>query len=309
MMRRACLSLLALVTLAGASLAAPVQEAMHSVVSVLPEWPAEARRAEEPEGSGVVVIDGRTILTAAHIINKARSVRVRTLDGDIIPARLRGRDLATDIAVLEIGRQLPVIKVRREDPELGSRVCTIGNAFGLGLSLTCGIVSGLHRAGIGFNPIEDFVQTDAAVNPGASGGALVNEEGELVGLLSAIYTKRSDANIGVNFAVSTALAMDVAAALKESGRVKRVVSGLRLAAFPAGAHETGRQGAQVTAVREGYAGARSGLRPGDVILRAGTRRIRKPADFVSVMAGVKPGMVLELQVLRAGKPMILHLKA
>jgi len=114
-----------------------------------------------------------------------------------------------DITLLTIG-------FSESPPELGDPVCAIGNAFGLGLTVTCGVVSGLHKAGVGFNAIEDFVQTDAAVNPGASGGALVNRSGKLVGVLSAIFTKKSDANIGVNFAVSSSLALKAAKLLQES---------------------------------------------------------------------------------------------
>lgn len=286
--------------------AGPIEETMRSVVSVLPQWPSDAARSEEPEGSGVVILDGRTILTAAHIINNALSVRIRTRGGDIMPATVKGRDLATDLAILRIGKSLPAIEVDVKDPALGSRVCTIGNAFGLGLSVTCGVVSGLHRAGVGFNRVEDFIQTDAAVNPGASGGALVDEAGKMVGLLSAIFTKKSDANIGVNFAVSAALALDVARALDAQGRVKRVISGLRLVQAPA-IGKTGKLGARVTAARAGYLGERAGIRIGDVIIHAGKRRVRKPADFVSAMAELKAGKTLEVELVRDGEVKIIVL--
>ncbi len=262
-----------------------MEQALRSVVSVLPEWPPDVRRTEEPEGSGVAVLDGRHILTAAHIVNKALSVRVRTSQGEIVAAEIKGRDLATDLALLTVVAPLPAIEIAGEAPALGDKVCAIGNAFGLGLSVTCGVVSGLHRSGVGFNRIEDFVQTDAAVNPGASGGALVGADGKLVGVLSAIFTKRSDANVGVNFAVSSDLALRVARALHEEGRVRRAVSGLALEPFPSG-NATGRQGARVKAVRPGSLGERAGVRIGDVIVKAGGRRIRKPADFASAMAGL-----------------------
>jgi len=300
-MRWAIFFFLALAWLAPQQVSAgQIEETMRSVVSVLPEWPPDVKRTEEPEGSGVVVLDGRTVLTAAHIINKALSVRIRTQGGDIIPATVRGRDLATDLAILHIRQLLPAIDVDLKDPVLGSRVCTIGNAFGLGLSVTCGVVSGLHRAGVGFNRVEDFVQTDAAVNPGASGGALVDGSGKLVGLLSAIFTKKSDANIGVNFAVSAALALDVASTLNTGGRVKRVISGLRLVQAPAKGN-TGKVGARVIAVRVEFSGGRAGIGVGDVIIRAGKRRVRKPADFVSAMAGLRAGKTLEVELVRNGE--------
>lgn len=304
---RAALLLSALALLAPVSAAADtLDQAVRSVVSVMPEWPPDARRQEEPEGSGVVILDGRTILTAAHIVNKALSIRIRTLDGDILPARLEGRDNATDLAVLTVGADLPAIEFEEKDPALGDKVCAIGNAFGLGLSVTCGVVSGIHRAGIGFNPVEDFVQTDAAVNPGASGGALVDAEGKMVGLLSAIFTKKSDANIGVNFAVSAGLARQVASALKGGGRVARAISGMRLEQAPARG-ETGRLGARVVRVRPGSLAGRAGIRTEDVIVRAGDRRVRKPADFVSVMSRLKEAGSLELEITRGGKAVKLRI--
>jgi len=307
MMRRAAAILLALACwVPQPAEAVPVEDAMRSVVSVLPEWPADASRSEEPEGSGVVVLDGRTILTAAHIVNKALSVQVRTSEGDILPARIANRDLSTDIAILRIEQTLPALPVDMEDPPLGAKVCTIGNAFGLGLSVTCGVVSGVHRAGVGFNRVEDFVQTDAAVNPGASGGALIDEDGELVGLLSAIFTKTSDANIGVNFAVSAPLAIDVATELNKETPFRRPISGLRLEQSPAKG-ETGRLGARVEELRPGLMGERAGISVGDVIVRAGKRRVRKPADFVSAIAAIKPGQTMELEIMRGGEIKTLRL--
>ena len=178
-----------------------LRHVMQSVVSVLPRVPQSKRNNDEPEGSGVVVFDGRYVVTALHVVKHAREVVIRSLDGEIMRAEILGRDKATDLALLEIAKALKPVRFGR-DPEVGSQVCAIGNAFGLGLSLSCGMVSAIHRTGTGFNPVEDFVQTDAAVNPGYSGGALVNRGGELVGMLSAIFTKSGEGSIGVNFAVS-----------------------------------------------------------------------------------------------------------
>ena len=277
----------------------PLDTAMKSVVSVLPDWPPNIRRSEEPEGSGVVLIDGRTIVTSAHVINRATRIRVRRQDRSIVEAKLVASDRFTDIAVLSVEDALPVLPTAEGDPALGQEVCAIGNAFGLGLSLTCGVVSAVHRAGVGFNRIEDFVQTDAAVNPGASGGALVSRDGRLVGMLSAIFTKKSDANIGVNFAIGAPLVERVARALKTSGKVVWAKAGLLLIRTPRKG-ETGRAGALVRTVRKDMPAEASGIRPGDLIVRAGGRPVAKPSDFTSALAMIVPPGTMELIVIRSG---------
>ena len=123
-----------------------LQTTLKSVVSVLPEWPPNANRTKEPEGSGVVVIDGKTIITALHVVDKALSIRVRTSNGVIIPAKVRGRDKVTDLALLTVETELPVLPFGG-DALLGDSVCAIGNAFGLGLSVTCGTVSAVNGRG------------------------------------------------------------------------------------------------------------------------------------------------------------------
>ena len=178
--------------------------------------------------------------------------------------------------------------------------CAIGNAFGLGLSLTCGLVSAVHRTGTGFNPVEDFVQTDAAVNPGSSGGALVNKSGRLIGVLSAIFTKSADANIGVNFAVSTALARRVATDLRDGKKVQWSFGGAGLGAIPQRGG-LGRLGAEVLRVRPGSAAEKAGLLPGDIIRHVDKRRIRKPRDFRSAMARLLPGDRVDIKFERDGK--------
>lgn len=284
-----------------------LEGAVQSVVSVLPEWPADARRIEEPEGSGVVVLDGKTVLTALHVVDRALSIRVRTPSGDIYSARIKGRDRATDIAALVIDEKLSAAVPAMSKPSLGERVCAIGNAFGLGISVSCGVVSGVHRAGIGFNRIEDFVQTDASVNPGSSGGALVTGDGKLVGMLSAIFTKRSDANIGINFAVSSAMALEIAKQLRDQGRVKRPISGAKLEQVP-GKGQTGKLGARVVALRQGLLAEKAGLKVGDVIVMAGDRRIRKPADFVSAMSALLIQDGIDIGIIRGETQMTLRLE-
>lgn len=270
--------------------------ALRSVVSVLPDWPAGNIRAEEPEGSGVVVLDGRSIITAMHVVEKARTIRIRTSSGHIHKAWLHGGDRATDLALLRIETTLAPLEFGG-DVKLGGRACAIGNAFGLGLSVTCGTVSAVHRAGVGFNAIEDFIQTDAAVNPGASGGALIGSDGQLIGILSAIFTKTSDANIGVNFAVSAPLAHKVAQVLSVKGSIAWQTGGVGLKQFPKkGA--VGQMAAEVVQVRAGGPAEAAGLKPGDRLISAGGRRIRKPADFRSITARLNGGEKLAVEVRR-----------
>ncbi|MCB1520204.1 MAG: trypsin-like peptidase domain-containing protein [Hyphomicrobiaceae bacterium] len=269
--------------------------AMQSVVSVLPHWPPDARRAEEPEASGIVWRDGRHVVTALHVVAKALSVDIRTRDGDTLPAQIVGRDPATDIAVLRVESDLPPAVFRAREPAIGEKACAAGNAFGLGLSLSCGVVSAVRRAGVGFNPIEDFVQTDAAVNPGSSGGALLDGEGQVIGLLSAIFTKTSDANIGVNFAVSARLLERVAGDIAKHGRPRRARSGLIVA--PASGNP---RGPVVRSVPPGSPAARADLAVGDIVLSVNGRRVLSPAEVMAEQAVTPVPGLMSLDVVRNG---------
>ena len=284
------------------------QSLLKSVVSVLPEWPANVSRAQEPEGSGVVVMDGTVIITALHVVDQATSVRVRTSAGHIMVARLHGTDRATDLALLKIDTRLEPM-VFGGDGHFGDRVCAIGNAFGLGLSITCGTVSAVHRAGVRFNAIEDFVQTDAAVNPGDSGGALVDANGTLIGILSAIFTNtdKLDASIGVNFAVAAPLARKVAKELMANGSVAWSFGGAGLAQYPRRG-QIGEMAAEVKHVRVGGAAEAAGMKKGDRIIEAGGRRVRSPADFKSVLARHGAGDTLSVSVRRGDETVELALQ-
>lgn len=200
--------------------------ASPSVVTVEPTWPGYKRpgfgapKGTAPEGTGVAILEPGLIATAAHVVARATSVNVRDSAGRRVPAEIVAIDVAADLALLRVDLAISPLSVAPDRPPTGAHVCVIGNAFGLDLSITCGIVSARARKGIGFNRIEDFIQTDAAVNPGASGGALVDEQGRLVGLVSAIFTKQSDANAGVNFAVSADLLLTRIKLMLERGGQK-----------------------------------------------------------------------------------------
>jgi len=202
------------------------QEAHEAVVSVLPTWEGFNRPSfgappgVAPEGSGVVIAQNGNdafILTAAHVVSRAIEVAVRSHNGDFSEAEIVGVDEARDLALLRARMRIEPVQINPEMPEIGTHVCVIANAFGLGLSFSCGVVSATGRSGIGFNAIEDFIQTDAAVNPGASGGALVDAEGKLVGMVDAIFTKEADIDAGVNFAVSARMIAETILAWRQKG--------------------------------------------------------------------------------------------
>ena len=304
-------TLLATALLVGLASAQPVPayalpaETLESVVSVLPVWPgrpqggAGGRPGAAPEGSGVVLRPG-LIATAWHAVEPARRIDIRLSDGRILPARLVAKDAASDIALLRVDARLRPIELAPA-PQLAQPVCAIANAYGLGLSVTCGVVSALNVTDAGFNAVEDFVQTDAAANPGSSGGALVDRRGRLVGMMSAIFASGTDTNIGVNFAVSTELLMRVVEALIADGKVEYPSPGWRLEA--AGRDRLAKVAAPaVGAVSEGGPADMADIRPGDTILKIGARRVRTPRDAIAAFAVIRdPGAPLDITLLRGAE--------
>ena len=192
----------------------------RSVIAVLPTWPGYekpgfgAPKGVAPEGSGISISldserESDLVLTAAHVVDRATRVQVRdSYNGSLADAEVLWIDSDADIALLRTTTSRPALNLTTTSVTPGQHVCVIANPFGLGMSISCGVVSGTHRGGIGFNPIEDFIQTDAAVNPGASGGALVDANGVLVGMIAAIFTKDADIDAGVNFAISSRLLVE-----------------------------------------------------------------------------------------------------
>ncbi|MGE0847489.1 MAG: S1C family serine protease, partial [Flavobacteriaceae bacterium] len=240
---------------------------------------------------------GTRILTAAHVIGDATDITVRTGDGRIRKARLRASDRASDLALLYVDDRLPPLEFAG-DATAGAPVCAVGNAFGLGLSMSCGVVSAVRRSGVGFNAIEDFVQTDAAANPGMSGGALVDEEGRLAGVVTAIFTKNSDANIGVNFAVAAPLAKTVLEALDRTGGFRPLQSGMQLAALPV--DNDGELALLVRRVAAGSPAEKAGIVAGDRILTVGGRRVTKPGEAAAAFARLVAPASVELGIVREG---------
>ena len=199
--------------------------AAPSVVVIEPTWPGYNRPGfgappgTAPAGTGIFIGTGDRsshLVTAAHVITRATEIEIVTEDGMRHAAAVIAVDNQRDIAILETKLKRRPITLRLTDPAIGEHGCAIGNSFGLGLSISCGVVSAIHRKQIGFNPIEDFVQTDAAINPGGSGGALVDADGRLIGMIDGIFTKEADIDAGVNFAVSVPLLIQGAELLRRS---------------------------------------------------------------------------------------------
>lgn len=283
---------------------ASVAEATKSVVVVLPRWrnvrPGFAPRSGDPriapEGSGVSILPGGYVVTNDHVLGDAIGVSLRLADGRRAPAEIVGRHKATDIALLKTPADLPVAEPGPA-PGLAEPVCAIGNPFGRGLSVSCGVVSAVGRSNAGFNEIEDFIQTDAAVNPGGSGGALVDGQGRFVGMVSAIFAQGSDANIGVNFAASRALVDRVARDLAAFGTVREGTAGMDVRPLtPEEAAVTAGVGV-VAVMREGPALA-AGIEAGDIVTHIGDRPVTAPGEFRAALFRHAPDTDVRMTVRR-----------
>lgn len=271
---------------------------LDSVVRIKPDWPMSARglnaqgAPRDPQGTGFAVLPGGYIATNMHVIGAAKTVDVLLQDGRQIPAEIIGRHAPTDIALLKIPADLPPI-VHATDITLADPVCAVGNQFGLGQSVTCGVVSAIARSGTGFNPIEDFVQTDASINPGGSGGPLLDKNTHLVGMVSAIFTKQSDADIGVNFATSTRLLMRVVTDLRDYGRVQRGQVGFRAGPVPPPLNQQ-TAGAMVNRVEPDSPAFKAGLDAGDIITHVNGSQISHPGALEMAIFMTPVGQMMTL---------------
>jgi len=263
----------------------------------------DQRRAGQ--GSGFIVDADGVIVTNAHVVGENATVRVMLADGRELAARVIGRDAATDVAVLKVeaGAPLPALSFGDSDrARVGEWVMAMGNPFGLGGTVTAGIVSARGRQ-IGAGPYDDFIQTDASINPGNSGGPLFNAAGEVVGMNTAIFSP-SGGNVGIGFAVPSKIVQQIVGQLRAHGTVRRGWLGVSLQPLDrdlaTALSVADAKGALVSGVEPNSPAARAGLRAGDVLTAVDGRRVESPRDVAAGVAAVAPGGTATLALLRDG---------
>jgi len=268
--------------------------------------PDRPQQREQAAGSGVIVDAGRGyVLTNHHVIKDAEQVIVTLRDRRQFQAKLVGADPGTDIAVLQIeARNLAALRFGDSDQlSVGDYVIAIGNPFGIGQTVTSGIVSALGRTGLSPEGYEDFIQTDASINPGNSGGALVNLRGELIGINSAIIGP-AGGNVGIGFAVPSAIARAVMSQIVRHGEVRRGRLGIEMADLtPEVIKKLGvtvLEGAVVATVQAGSPAQRAGLRELDIVTALNGRPIRSAADLRTRLGLTPVGEEVELRISRGG---------
>lgn len=257
-------------------------------------------------GSGVIATRDGYVLTNNHVVQAADEIAVALTDGRRLPAKLVGADPETDLAVLRVeGKDLPAITFgRSETLTVGDVVLAIGNPFDVGQTVTMGIVSALGRNNLGINRYENFIQTDAAINQGNSGGALIDTRGTLVGINTAIYS-RTGGSVGIGFAIPTTIITDVMDQLIKNGRVVRGYFGIEpedISAEVAEALKLPRaQGVFVRGVMPDQPAGKAGMLPGDIILSINDTAVSGTPAMLTQIARLTPGSSARVLVLRQSK--------
>jgi len=266
------------------------------------------RRMESSLGSAVIMSREGYLLTNNHVTANADQIVVALKDGRETLARVIGSDPETDLAVLKIDlKDLPAMTLGRSDNiKIGDVTLAIGNPFGVGQTVTMGIISATGRNQLGLNTYEDFIQTDAAINPGNSGGALVDAYGNLVGINTAIFSK-SGGSQGIGFAIPVKLATEVMQAIIEHGQVIRGWLGLEVQPLTPELAESfgleGRQGIIVAGIYRNGPAQKAGLQPNDLILKIDGEPAGDARRSMNQVARAKPGETIRIEVMRNGKMM------
>jgi Do/DeqQ family serine protease len=274
-------------------------------------------RGGEPQvglGSGVIVSANGYILTNNHVVDGSDAIEVILNDSRHSLAKVVGTDPDTDLAILKIDLdRLPVVTLGNSDSlQVGDQVLAIGNPFGVGQTVTSGIVSALGRNQLGINTFENFIQTDAAINPGNSGGALVDVAGNLLGINTAIYS-RSGGSMGIGFAIPVATARQVLEGIVKDGQVTRGWIGVEPNDLSPELAQTfgikprkgsvgdGFEGVIITGVLQSGPAAKGGMRPGDVVLAVAGKPVNNVAELLTAVAALKPGSAASFVLQREDK--------
>src|SRR2546425_11519427 len=269
------------------------------------QLPDEAQRASRL-GSGVIVSTSGYVLTNHHVVEAADEIEVALADGKKLLAKVVGNDPETDIAVLRVNSEnLPAISFgSSETLRVGDVVLAIGNPFGVGQTVTSGIVSALGRTGLGINTFENFIQTDAPINPGNSGGALIDAAGNLVGINTAIFS-RSGGSMGIGFAIPVSTAKMVLEQIVKSGSVTRGWIGVELQELTPPIAESLRlataRGALVGGVLRGGPADKAGVKPGDVVIEIQGKPVADSVGLLNLVAALAPGQSAKLKLKRQGQ--------
>nr|VFK79522.1 MAG: serine protease DegS [Candidatus Kentron sp. SD] len=271
------------------------------------------KRIKTSLGSGVIISKKGYVLTNNHVVADADEIQVMLQDERKAKARIVGTDPDTDLAVLKIRLDnLPAIAISQSETlRVGDVVLAIGNPFGVGQTVTMGIVSATGRNRLGINTFEDFIQTDAAINPGNSGGALINPYGRLIGINTAIFS-RSGGSQGIGFAIPVSLAEDVMTQIIEHGFVARGWLGIETQDITGELAESfgldSTKGILVAGVLRGGPADIAGILPGDVITHVGATAVDDAHDFMNSIARVRPGSRALLKIVRDSKGMTIAAK-
>jgi Do/DeqQ family serine protease len=267
------------------------------------------KRVETSLGSGVIFSDQGYILTNHHVISGADAIQVFLHDGRSAPAKVIGSDPETDLAVLKIDlKNLPVITLgHSERVRVGDVVLAIGNPYGVGQTVTMGIVSATGRSALGINTFENFIQTDAAINPGNSGGALVDAYGNLIGINTVIFSQ-SGGSVGIGFAIPTSLAKGVMEQIIEYGRPLRGWLGIEAQTLTPELLEAfglkkGTEGLVITTLYRNGPAHKAGVEPGDVLVAIDGKKATDAREVLLAISAHKPGDHIKLDLLRDGKPL------
>ena len=255
-------------------------------------------------GSGVIISQDGYIVTNSHVISKADNIIVMLNDGRKATAKVIGNDVESDLAVIKVDLTgLKPLGFREQSTQVGDVVLAIGNPFGVGQTVTQGIISATGRTGLGINTVEDFIQTDAAINPGNSGGALVDAYGQLVGINTAIFS-RSGGSMGIGFAIPTEIVKLVMNGIIKDGKVRRGWLGIELQSSMKDPTKLGddTQGVEVMNVMPNGPAAKAGLQKGDIITAMDNKPVNDANTLIQMVARKAPNSVVNLQVMRNKAP-------